>query len=140
MLDPVVHKLTAKRKGPENPTAAAIGGKVTGAEMGGLLAFMSSKILGQYDLAPGGTPRLLLVAPNIVATERKLEVNPRDFRRWVAMHEETHRVQFTAVPWLREHLITRSQQTGRRPGADARRDGPAPRAAGPQPLRGVHLG
>jgi coenzyme F420 biosynthesis associated uncharacterized protein len=110
MLDPVVHKLTAKRKGPENPTAAAIGGKVTGAEMGGLLAFMSSKILGQYDLAPGGTPRLLLVAPNIVATERKLEVDPRDFRRWVAMHEETHRVQFTAVPWLREHLVTQSQQ------------------------------
>jgi coenzyme F420 biosynthesis associated uncharacterized protein len=109
MIDPVVDKLLAKRKGPESPTAQAIGGKVTGAEMGGLLAYLSSKILGQYDLAPGGTPRLLLVAPNVVEVERKLGVNPRDFRRWVAMHEETHRVQFTAVPWLREHLIARSQ-------------------------------
>jgi len=110
LLDPVVHKLVAKRKMPEGTTAAAIGGKVTGAEMGGLLAFLSSKVLGQYDLAPGGTPRLMLIAPNIVETERKLGVDPGDFRRWVAMHEETHRVQFTAVPWLRQHLVNESQQ------------------------------
>ena len=61
-------------------------------------------------LAPKGTPRLLLVAPNIVQVERQLGLVPRDFRRWVAMHEETHRVQFTAVPWLREHVIARSQE------------------------------
>ncbi|NED99389.1 zinc-dependent metalloprotease [Phytoactinopolyspora halotolerans] len=48
--------------------------------------------------------RLLLVAPNIVHVERELQVEPRDFRLWVCLHEETHRVQFTAVPWLREHL------------------------------------
>lgn len=110
MLDPIIDKLTAKRKVNLGPTAAAIGSKVTGAEIGGLLAFLSSKILGQYDLAPGGTPRLLLVAPNIVQVERQLDVDPHDFRRWVAMHEETHRVQFTAVPWLREHMIRQSQQ------------------------------
>ncbi|GAA1992833.1 zinc-dependent metalloprotease [Terrabacter lapilli] len=109
MLDPVVDKLNAARKSPTNATAALVGGKVTGAEMGALLAFLSSKVLGQYDLAPNGTPRLLLVAPNIVATERRLEVDPTDFRRWVAMHEETHRVQFTAVPWLREHMVSRTQ-------------------------------
>jgi coenzyme F420 biosynthesis associated uncharacterized protein len=109
MLDPVIDKLNAKRKSPPGAAATAIGGKVTGAEMGGVLAFLSSKVLGQYDLAPGGIPRLLLVAPNIVATERKLEVDPTDFRRWVAMHEETHRVQFTAVPWLREHMVGESQ-------------------------------
>ncbi|WP_076260555.1 zinc-dependent metalloprotease [Intrasporangium flavum] len=108
MLEPVVDKLVAKKKMP-TPTVAAIGGKVTGAEMGGLLAFLATKVLGQYDLAPGGTPRLLLVAPNIVATERRLGVDPTDFRRWVAMHEETHRVQFTAVPWLRDHLVRESQ-------------------------------
>ena len=109
LLDPVIDKLASSRRALPGPAAAAIGGKVTGAELGGLLAFLSSRVLGQYDLAPQGTPRLMLVAPNIVATERKLEVDPRDFRRWVAMHEETHRVQFTAVPWLREHLIGASQ-------------------------------
>ncbi len=110
MLTPVVDKLASQRKVDLGPTAAAIGGKVTGAEIGGLLAFLSTKVLGQYDLAPGGTPRLLLIAPNIAQVERQLEVDPHDFRRWVAMHEETHRVQFTAVPWLREHMVTQSQQ------------------------------
>ncbi len=109
LLDPIVDKLTAKATSSSG-AGVAIGSKVTGAEMGGLLAFLSSKILGQYDLAPQGTPRLLLVAPNIVSVERSLDVLPHDFRRWVTMHEETHRVQFTAVPWLREHLISSSQR------------------------------
>jgi coenzyme F420 biosynthesis associated uncharacterized protein len=82
-----------------------VGGKVTGAEVGTLTAFLSSRILGQYDLAPDGTPRLLLVAPNVLHTESELRVNPADFRLWICLHEETHRVQFTAVPWLRQHVI-----------------------------------
>lgn len=91
----------------------AVGGKVTGVELGMLLSFLASRVLGQYETfapvsrdlpasAAGG--RLLLVAPNIVHVERELEVNPHDFRLWVCLHEETHRTQFTAVPWLRDHL------------------------------------
>jgi coenzyme F420 biosynthesis associated uncharacterized protein len=48
--------------------------------------------------------RLLLVAPNIVDTERRLGVDPSDFRLWVCLHEVTHQLQFTGVPWLRDHL------------------------------------
>ncbi|MDO5682916.1 MAG: zinc-dependent metalloprotease [Propionibacteriaceae bacterium] len=44
------------------------------------------------------------MAPNIVAAEVQLEVDPQDFRLWVCLHEETHRVQFTAFPWLRDYL------------------------------------
>lgn len=106
LLDPAL-KLAASRRDKE-PWAAAqlVGSKLTGAEAGGMLAFLSTKVLGQYDIAPDGKPALLLVAPNIVTTERELSVEPRDFRLWVCLHEETHRVQFTAVPWLREHLIS----------------------------------
>jgi coenzyme F420 biosynthesis associated uncharacterized protein len=107
LMDPVFGKLVDGQKTPPNPTVQAIGGKVTGGEAGALLAFMSSKVLGQYDLAPGGTPQLMLVAPNLVQVERELRVDPADFRLWVCMHEETHRVQFTAVPWLRDHMIER---------------------------------
>ena len=69
-------------------------------------AILSSRVLGQYELftAPGATPRLLLVAPNLLAAERAMGVDPHDFRLWVCLHEETHRVQFTAVPWLGDHL------------------------------------
>ena len=49
--------------------------------------------------------QLLLVAPNIVAVERALQVDPSDFRLWVCLHEVTHRVQFTAVPWMRQHML-----------------------------------
>jgi coenzyme F420 biosynthesis associated uncharacterized protein len=65
-------------------------------------------VLGQFDPfwsdGSGSVGRLLLVAPNVVHVERELQVDPRDFRMWVCLHEETHRVQFTAVPWLRDHL------------------------------------
>jgi coenzyme F420 biosynthesis associated uncharacterized protein len=104
MLDPAFETIMKGRSG--NAPVSAIGGKITGAEAGGLLAFLASKVLGQYDLAPQGSPVLMLVAPNLMAVQRELDVDPEDFRKWVCMHEETHRVQFTAVPWLREHLIT----------------------------------
>jgi coenzyme F420 biosynthesis associated uncharacterized protein len=86
----------------------AIGAKITGLELGSLLAYLSHRILGQYDpfgLGSGGGGRLLLVAPNIVRVERELGLDPTDFRLWVCLHEETHRVQFGAVPWLRDHIL-----------------------------------
>ena len=104
ILAPIVDKLTEK-KGPPSAIAEAIGSRVTGAEVGLMLGFLGSKVLGQFDpfFAPHG--RLLLVAPNIVHVERELAVDPTDFRLWVCLHEETHRVQFTANPWLGDHLL-----------------------------------
>jgi coenzyme F420 biosynthesis associated uncharacterized protein len=112
VLGPLVEKLQAKRGAP-NPVTEAVGSKVTALEVGGLLGFMSSKVLGQFDpffSGPGhdgvapAAGRLLLVAPNIVHVENELGLDSRDFRLWVCLHEETHRVQFTAVPWMTEHI------------------------------------
>lgn len=81
-----------------------ITGRVTGAQTGAVLAFVSSGILGQYDpFGPDGG-ELLLVYPNIIAVERQLRVAPADFRLWVCLHEVTHRVQFRANPWLADHM------------------------------------
>lgn len=113
MLDPVVTKLANRPGKPlPGPLTRRIGGIATGSEVAALLAFMSTKVLGQYDLAyaSGSAPRLLLVAPNVVQVERDLDLFPPDFRLWVCLHEETHRVQFTAVPWLREHMLARTRQ------------------------------
>jgi coenzyme F420 biosynthesis associated uncharacterized protein len=103
MLEPVIAKLSEK-KGPPTGLAKTIGSRVTGGEVGLLLGFLGSRVLGQFDPFHAPTGRLLLVAPNIVHVERELEVDPTDFRLWVCLHEETHRVQFTAVPWMRDHL------------------------------------
>jgi coenzyme F420 biosynthesis associated uncharacterized protein len=103
LLNPLVEALTQKQDTRPGPLATAIGSRATGVQAGGLLAFLSSRVLGQYEIFGTGG-RLLLVAPNIVATERKLGVDPSDFRLWVCLHEVTHQLQFTAVPWLKGHL------------------------------------
>ncbi|MET0449813.1 MAG: zinc-dependent metalloprotease [Aeromicrobium sp.] len=107
LMDPIAAKLEAAGKTPTG-LSRAVGEKVSGAEIGALMSFMSSKVLGQFDPfwnGPAGEGgRLLLVAPNIVQAERQLDVDPHDFRLWVCLHEETHRVQFTAVHWMRGHL------------------------------------
>ncbi|WP_189302276.1 zinc-dependent metalloprotease [Streptomyces albospinus] len=114
VLKPLLAKMEDRRSNvPGGAVLGAVGGKVTGVELGMLLSFLASRVLGQYETfapptrdlpaaAQGG--RLLLVAPNIVHVERELDVAPHDFRLWVCLHEETHRTQFTAVPWLRDHI------------------------------------
>ena len=103
---PLIEKLTSSRGAPGSLTEA-IGSRITGAELGAMLGFLGSKVLGQFDpfhQRPGEHGRLLLVAPNIVHVERELGTDPHDFRLWVCLHEETHRVQFTAVPGMTDHL------------------------------------
>ena len=103
LLNPLVDALAEKQGAHPGALATAIGSRATGIQAGGLLAFLSSRVLGQYEIFGTGG-RLLLVAPNIVATERKLGVDPSDFRLWVCLHEVTHQLQFTGVPWLKGHL------------------------------------
>ncbi|WP_329316619.1 zinc-dependent metalloprotease [Streptomyces sp. NBC_01262] len=127
VLKPLLTKMEARRPGgPGGAVLGTVGGKVTGVEVGMLLSFLASRVLGQYETfapatrdlpagpaapAPGERKagRLLLVAPNIVHVERELDVDPHDFRLWVCLHEETHRTQFTAVPWLRDHIESEIQ-------------------------------
>ncbi|MFB9402810.1 zinc-dependent metalloprotease [Pseudarthrobacter polychromogenes] len=118
MLKPAMEKMLENRQGTLSPGAASVSGAITGSQLGAVLAFLASKVLGQYDpfaaLAEGSTAppagRLLLVAPNIVAVERELNVTPEDFRLWVCLHEQTHRVQFAAAPWLRHHMLEQIDQ------------------------------
>jgi coenzyme F420 biosynthesis associated uncharacterized protein len=141
VLEPLAEKLAERSNSvpAAGSVVGAVGSRVTGVQAGLILAYLSSRVLGQYELflppangaaatngsSPNGDAqaaaadgaadadadadapsvgRLTLVAPNIVMVERELGVNTHDFRRWVCLHEETHRVQFTSVPWLREYV------------------------------------
>ena len=115
ILTPLNDKVAERLQGS---SLAGVGGRISGVEVGAMLSYLAPKVLGQFDPfypGPGGVGsdpdqpdqsggRLLLVAPNVVAVERELGVDPTDFRLWVCLHEETHRVQFTAVPWLRDYM------------------------------------
>lgn len=85
--------------------------QASAAQVGGALAWLSGKVLGQYEVFtdPGQPRRLLLVAPTIVSVQRQLDVPERDFQLWVCLHEETHRLQFGAVPWLADYLLAQVQ-------------------------------
>jgi coenzyme F420 biosynthesis associated uncharacterized protein len=115
VLDPLVQRMAESGNMPQpGSVITAVGSRVTGMQAGLILAYLAGRVLGQYELflppdpdaastdAPAG--RLTLVAPNIVMVERELDVNPHDFRRWVCLHEETHRTQFTSVLWLRPYV------------------------------------
>ena len=87
---------------------------VTTRQLGFLLGFMGSKVLGQYDLAllsAEATPgRLLFVEENIRQTARALDVPLGPFRTWIALHETTHAFEFEAHPWLRPYLAERLER------------------------------
>ncbi len=102
LLEPAVSKLLTRT--PGSRLVRTVGSRAAGAEMGALLGFLGSRVLGQFDPFHGEHGRLLLVAPNVVQAERDLDVDPDVFRLWVCLHEEAHRVQFTSVPWLRDHV------------------------------------
>lgn len=118
--------------GPADPdgsseTESAAAGRVTrtlgAVELGWVLGWMARRVLGQYDLlwasddetaAAGGTAgsgadavgdTVYFVGPNILVTEKRYAFVPAQFRLWLALHELTHRSQFTGVPWLRPHFL-----------------------------------
>jgi coenzyme F420 biosynthesis associated uncharacterized protein len=109
MLDPVAARLD-DRLGFAGPLAGAlrIGASATlAAEAGLVMGYLSSRVLGQYDvsLLGGDTePRLLFVGHNLAGAVRDLDVDANSFGRWICAHELTHVFQFQGVPWLREHM------------------------------------
>ncbi|MFI7483988.1 zinc-dependent metalloprotease [Kocuria sp. M1R5S2] len=157
LMEPAVEALRRRRPEQFGAAATALGGTAAAMEMAAVLGFLSAKVLGQYDpyaglvsavaaqRHPGG--RLMLVAPNILTVERELNVEPEDFRLWVCLHEQTHRVQFAAAPWLREHMLAQITEladslmgqpdTLRARLAEAVRSLPGRATEGPRPPLGV---
>ena len=100
MLGPIALRLPAE-----------LSRNVSGAQLGALLGWMSTRVLGQYDQllieeeSPDDQDIVYYVGPNIVDLEDRFGFEPRQFRLWIALHEVTHRLQFTGVPWLRPHFL-----------------------------------
>jgi coenzyme F420 biosynthesis associated uncharacterized protein len=119
LLRPVTEKLGAhiERTGAWRPMPASASRKLAGAQVGLVLGWMSTRVLGQYDQLliederPEDQDIVYYVGPNVVAVERRYGFPRREFRLWLALHEVTHRAQFTGVPWMREHFLALVQRT-----------------------------
>jgi coenzyme F420 biosynthesis associated uncharacterized protein len=87
---------------------------VTSQQLGFLLGFMGTRVLGQYDLAilsaEAEDGRLLFVEENVRMTAHALGVPVAPFRTWIALHETTHAFEFEGQRWLRPYLAERLER------------------------------
>jgi len=122
LLGPHLDRLDPARLSGADTVLARLSGPLsragraaTGAQMGVVLGWLSTRVLGQYDLllteeAADEQDLVYFVGPNIVALERQHGFEPREFRLWLALHEVTHRCQFTAIPWMRDYFVSLVQE------------------------------
>lgn len=114
LLAPITERFGERMAGSP---VAGFNRRVAGAEAGLLLGWFGRRVLGQYDLLdagdragiadpPGGTGSVYYVGPNVLGLEKRHGFRPGAFRLWIALHEVTHLVQFTGVPWMREHFLS----------------------------------
>jgi coenzyme F420 biosynthesis associated uncharacterized protein len=111
LVGPALSAFQSQRASRVSGPALAMGRAVSGTQLGLMLAYMATRVLGQYDLlvtdeAPEDQDLVSYVGPNVVALEERYGFTPSQFRLWLALHEVTHRLQFTAVPWLRDHFVS----------------------------------
>jgi coenzyme F420 biosynthesis associated uncharacterized protein len=94
---------------------APIGRRVAGTETGVLLGYLAQRVLGQYDLLvlddDASADAVYYVGGNILSLEKRFAFRPRDFRLWIAIHEVTHRAQFTGVPWMKGYYLSLVEST-----------------------------
>jgi putative hydrolase len=112
LLEPAAQKLGAAvsdaQRGAIPEDAPPVAGQLMdqlsplllGAQVGSVLGFLAQHVLGQYDIAVprAGHATVLFVVPNVAAFERDWSLDQTEFRTWVALHEVTHRFEFSR-PW-----------------------------------------
>jgi coenzyme F420 biosynthesis associated uncharacterized protein len=112
MLAPLTDRVGARMA---RSPIAPIGRSVTATELGFMLGWFAQRVLGQYDLlvpddahstAGPDADAVYYVGANVLGLEKRFAFRPRDFRLWIAIHECTHRAQFTAVPWLKPYFLS----------------------------------
>lgn len=119
LLRPLIDKVAERldRAGPLSSLTSGFSRRAAGAEVGALLGWMAGRVLGQYDLLiiededPDDQDLVYYVGPNVLALEKRYGFPPDELRLWLALHEVTHRAQFTGIPWLRGYFLSLVHRT-----------------------------
>lgn len=132
LLEPLLSRMAERSSTLPGPLGTAAR-TTAGAQLGLVLGWMSTRVLGQYDLllteGDDSGDMVAYVGPNIVSLERQHGFDPRQFRLWIALHEVTHRCQFVGVPWLRPYFLSLVDQAMAVAMPDPKRFGEALRRA-----------
>jgi coenzyme F420 biosynthesis associated uncharacterized protein len=109
LMNPLAEKMSA---GAEMPLPGQIGQVLRqisavflGLQTGFVLGYLGRHVIGQYEVSlphPEGA-RLLYVLSNLRQVERDWELDPKEFRYWIALHEVTHHLEFSR-PWVRNYF------------------------------------
>jgi coenzyme F420 biosynthesis associated uncharacterized protein len=114
MEDELLDQVVPEGGGLTRATMALANRWVTSQQLGYLLGFMGTRVLGQYDIAmlsaEADDGRLLFVEENVRGTAHALGIPVAPFRTWIALHETTHAFEFEAHPWLRPYLAERLER------------------------------
>ena len=114
MEDELLDQVVPEGGGLTRATMALANRWVTSQQLGFLLGFMGTRVLGQYDIAmlsaEAEDGRLLFVEENVRGTAHALGIPVAPFRTWIALHETTHAFEFEAHPWLRPYLAERLER------------------------------
>jgi coenzyme F420 biosynthesis associated uncharacterized protein len=112
-LEPHVRSATGD-KGVAAGLARAANRFISTQQLGFLLGYLGTRVLGQYDIAllsAEATPgKLLFVEENVRQTAANLGVDVNDFRTWIVLHEATHAFEFEANTWIRPYLRERLEK------------------------------
>jgi coenzyme F420 biosynthesis associated uncharacterized protein len=112
-LEPQI-RAAAGERGMSSGLARAANRFITTRQLGFLLGYLGTRVLGQYDIAllsaetnPG---KLLFVEDNVRVTASNLGIPLTDFRTWIVLHEATHAFEFEANDWVRPYIRDRLEQ------------------------------
>lgn len=105
LVEPLSSKLSSDL-GSDQPFLAPLAPALLGMQMGVMIGFLSNRILGQFDIGmpTADAKALYFVVPNIEAFARDNDLDPKQVRLWIALHEVTHHAEFS-VPWVRPTFV-----------------------------------
>jgi putative hydrolase len=108
LIEPIAEKLAnAPSSGPMDAVLRPLAPALLGMQMGAIVGALSQRVLGQFDvgLPTADAGDLYFVVPNIEQFATENQLDNRQVRLWVALHEVTHQLQL-ARPWVRPHFQT----------------------------------
>ncbi|OFW66380.1 MAG: hypothetical protein A2Z12_04945 [Actinobacteria bacterium RBG_16_68_21] len=112
LAEPIAERLSS---GGAGSPLAMLGPALLGMQVGSVVGFLSQRVLGRFDFGvpAGAATGPTFIVPNIEAFALDHDLDPRQLRLWVALHEVAHQSEL-AVPWVPErlHMLAHSVADG----------------------------